>query len=50
MAVEAVITFISRIIALESIYWNQNVSTYVNSLTTVFLVLAGIQTTFDSIS
>jgi hypothetical protein len=41
MAIEGLITFISRLIALESSNWSQKVAIYTNSLTSVSLVLFG---------
>ncbi|CAN7997356.1 unnamed protein product [Ixodes hexagonus] len=39
--IEGIITCISRFVAMRSIYWTQNVSNIINSITTVVLVLAG---------
>ena len=39
--IEAMITFISRIVYLESYNWNNKVANYINSIVTVILVLSG---------
>ena len=41
-AVEAMITFISRYVALHSVRWNEPVAVYTNSVVTVLLCLAGM--------
>lgn len=43
--IEGTITCISRFVAMRSVYWTDNVSTAINSLTTVILVLAALTTT-----
>ncbi|KAM7302743.1 aquaporin-11 [Ixodes scapularis] len=43
--IEGIITCVSRFVAMRSIYWTQNVSTIINSITTVVLVLAALTTT-----
>ncbi|KAI2798176.1 hypothetical protein RDWZM_001920 [Blomia tropicalis] len=44
-AIEGIITFISRIVALESENWNSSISIGANSLVTVLLVLFALNTT-----
>ncbi|XP_064456807.1 aquaporin-11-like [Ornithodoros turicata] len=43
--IEGIITCISRFVAMRSTYWKPNVSTAINSITTVILVLAALTTT-----
>lgn len=43
--IEGAITCVSRFVAMRSVYWTDNVSTAINSLTTVILVLAALTTT-----
>lgn len=43
--IEGLITCVSRFVAMRSIYWTDNVSTAINSITTVILVLAALTTT-----
>ncbi|XP_054157711.1 aquaporin-11-like [Oppia nitens] len=45
MAIEAALTFISRLVALESGNWSEQVSKYVNSFTSTALVLYALTTT-----
>lgn len=43
--IEGAITCASRFVAMRSVYWTQRVSTVINSLTTVVLVLLALPTT-----
>jgi glycerol uptake facilitator-like aquaporin len=43
--VEGMLSFVSRIVALESGHWSQRVSEWANSLTTVALCIYGLDTT-----